>query len=86
MTFLSVVVTHLEVEEHLPRIVAFVKEVQVIWRKKEVSAFSSTTIQLKMIFMKITKNRRVVEDEVENLQLMEPAEPALKRVISKIKI
>ena len=34
MTFLSVVVTHLEVEEHLPCIVAFVKEVQVIWRKK----------------------------------------------------
>ena len=38
-----------------------------------------------MIFMKITKNRGVVEDEVENLQLMEPAEPALKRAISKIK-
>ena len=34
VSFLSVVVTHLEVEEHLPRIVAFVKEVQVIWRKK----------------------------------------------------
>ena len=43
VSFLSVVVTHLEVEEHLPCIVAFVKEVQVIWRKKEVSAFSSAT-------------------------------------------
>ena len=36
-----------------------------------------------MIFMKITKNRGVVEDEVENLQLMKPAEPALKRAINK---
>ena len=33
--------------------------------------------------MKITKNRGVVEDEVENLQLMKPAEPALKRAINK---
>ena len=33
--------------------------------------------------MKITKNRGVVEDEVENLQLMKPAEPALKGAINK---